>query len=154
MKNPDTAVKSSTITSASLRRRLAAILYDLVLIIAFAIVSAFAWKLLLSAVSLQDQESLLNLGYLFIWFLSLYGFYQFFWLRGGQTLGMMAWRLQLRRVDGKKLGIADTSVRWLIAIVAGACCGLGYLWSIVDKEKRTWQDIVSKTRIIQLPKTD
>jgi len=37
-------------------------------------------------------------------------FFAWFWTRGGQTLGMRAWKLQVRRGDG-------TALRWPVAMV-------------------------------------
>jgi len=138
-------------TSPSLWRRLSAMVYDAFLILAFAIVCAFFWKLLLSTIGIDKNETLLNAGYLAIWGLSLYGFFQFFWLRSGQTLGMLAWRLQVRKNDGSQLKLIDTSIRWLTALLSAACLGLGYLWALIDKDKRTWHDIISKTHVVILP---
>ncbi len=143
---------SEPIPSPSLWRRLAAIVYDLFLILAFTIVAAFIWMLILTLVSLDQNESIRKTGYVVIWLLSLFGFYQFFWLRSGQTLGMMAWRIQLRKNDGKQLKFQDTGLRWFMALLSAACLGVGYLWCLFDKKNRSWQDIVSKTHLVLLPK--
>ena len=74
------------------------------------------------------------------------------WRRGGQTLGMRPWRLRVVDANG---GIATTRALWLryfVATFSLAAGGLGFLWSLVDRERRTWHDIASKTRLVRAAK--
>lgn len=71
------------------------------------------------------------------------------WRRGGQTLGMRPWRLRVVDANG---GLAATRALWLRYVVATfslAAGGLGFFWSLVDRERRTWHDIASKTRLLR-----
>jgi uncharacterized RDD family membrane protein YckC len=71
------------------------------------------------------------------------------WRRGGQTLGMRPWRL---RVLDDRGGIASPRALWLryaIATLSLAAGGAGFLWSLVDRERRTWHDIASRTRLLR-----
>jgi uncharacterized RDD family membrane protein YckC len=43
-------------------------------------------------------------------------------------------------------------IRFLVAILSWGACGLGVLWILVDKDKRTWHDRASGTRVVVLPK--
>jgi len=43
-------------------------------------------------------------------------------------------------------------LRFVGAIGSLLICGLGYLWLWVDKDKLTWQDRLSDTRVIREPK--
>ncbi len=45
------------------------------------------------------------------------GFFGWFWVHGGQTLGMRAWRLQVRRLDGAALRWPIAAVRYAVMIV-------------------------------------
>jgi uncharacterized RDD family membrane protein YckC len=87
-----------------------------------------------------------------ILFLQLYGFFVYFWLTRGQTLGMLAWGLELRTDDGAPLTLTQATVRFLGALLSAACLGLGYLWMLVDPERRTWGDRLSSTHVVRLPK--
>lgn len=74
------------------------------------------------------------------------------WRRGGQTLGMRPWRLRVVDASGH---VATTKALWLryaVATVSLAAAGLGFLWSLVDRERRTWHDIASGTRLVRTPK--
>jgi uncharacterized RDD family membrane protein YckC len=67
----------------------------------------------------------------------------------GQTIGKRV--LGLRVIDyatGGSLGYGKGFLRTLGRIVSGAICGLGYLWSIWDKEKQTWHDKIAGTVVV------
>lgn len=74
------------------------------------------------------------------------------WRRGGQTLGMRAWRLRLLAADGGVPTWRALGIRYVVAIASFGLCGLGYLWSLIDAERRTWHDIVSRTVLVRMPK--
>ncbi len=82
------------------------------------------------------------------------GFYSYFWLLKGQTLGMQAWRLRLRSFDGDAISPGQALLRCLGAALSLLPAGAGYLWSLVDRNKRCWHDYVSRTELELLPKPD
>ena len=43
-------------------------------------------------------------------------------------------------------------LRFLVAILSWLALGLGYLWTLVDKRKRSWHDLYSDSVIVRLPK--
>ena len=74
------------------------------------------------------------------------------WRRGGQTLGMRPWRLQ---VVSTEPGLPTWKALWLryaMATLSLLLGGLGFWWAWVDREKLTWHDRVSGTRMVRLPK--
>jgi uncharacterized RDD family membrane protein YckC len=72
------------------------------------------------------------------------------WTHGGQTLGMRAWRLQLRRSDGGRLSWPTAISRFAFAWVAWLPLGLGVLWCAIDPRRRAWHDIASGTEVVFL----
>jgi uncharacterized RDD family membrane protein YckC len=87
-------------------------------------------------------------------FLFLIGlvFFGWFWTHGGQTLGMRAWRLQVRREDGAPLLWPIAALRYAAAFVSWGCVGIGMLWCLLDRKRRAWHDLASGTEVIVLPK--
>lgn len=79
-------------------------------------------------------------------------FFAWFWMHGGQTLGMRAWRLRLEGKNGRALSLDQVSKRSFAALVSFAALGLGYLWMLADREKLTWHDRFSGTRLVLVPK--
>ena len=80
------------------------------------------------------------------------GFFALFWRFGGQTLGMRAWRLQVRGEAGR-ISWSEAWLRASLALVSFACLGLGFIWSLIDRERLTWHDRLSRTRLIVVGKS-
>lgn len=74
------------------------------------------------------------------------------WARGGQTIGMRAWRLRVTAGDGSRLPWPRALLRFAVAIVSLGALGLGFLWCLVDRERRAWHDIAAKSQVLRLPK--
>jgi len=136
----------NNIPRPSLLRRLAALLYDSILICALLILIGGLW------VSLAPTAELKQWGLRIIFIGLLCCFYMYFWLKGGQTLGMTAWRIKLQRQDGERPNYRDTVVRLLSALISITPLGLGFIWMLIDKKKLTWHDRLSKTELELLPK--
>jgi len=104
---------------------------------------------------LQDTLSLNPYLVRAIAFLTCIGFFSAFWLKSGQTLGMQAWRIKLvRSSDGETATPGQALLRCGGALLSAACLGLGYLWCLVDRNRRCWHDYLSGTQLILLPKPE
>jgi uncharacterized RDD family membrane protein YckC len=79
-------------------------------------------------------------------------FFGWFWTHRGQTLGMQAWRLKVVRQDASTLTWVDALKRLAAAIISLAPLGLGYFWLLIDRDKLTWHDRLTRTRVIVIPK--
>lgn len=145
---------------AGLLRRLAALMYDWLILTALWML---AMGLAMAMVALLDTVGLISLaGYTDyadfttqhkIWF-QLYSvgcffwFYLYFWCKGGQTLGMRAWRMLLLSQDDKPVSIKQAFLRALTALF-----GLGNLWLWLRWGKGlALQDQLSGTKVILLTK--
>ncbi|MEZ5571624.1 MAG: RDD family protein [Halioglobus sp.] len=139
--------------SPSLLRRLAAILYDTFLVIALVgVVNALA--LGVAVWSSDGKQEVLNPHIVqLLTALSIIGFFCMFWLKSGQTLGMQAWRIKLVDYSGNPPTLTKAVLRCIGAAISMGCLGLGYLWCLVDRNKRCWHDYISHTELILLPKT-
>ncbi len=138
---------------AGLMRRLAAIVYDTLLLVALAMV-ATSLLLPLTGGEAIDATSHPALGaaYRAVLVGIVIAFYGLFWTRRGQTLGMQSWRLKVERQDGELLGWVDVMRRLAAALLSLLALGLGFLWILVDPGKRAWHDILSGTRVVLVPK--
>jgi uncharacterized RDD family membrane protein YckC len=65
---------------------------------------------------------------------------------------MQAWRLKVVRQDATALTWVDALKRLGAAILSFAPLGLGYFWLLIDRDKLTWHDRLTRTRVIVLPK--
>lgn len=76
------------------------------------------------------------------------------WRRGGQTLGMRPWRIRLVNVVDPAAAPSWRAVwiRYLVGTVSLLAVGLGFLWALVDRDRLTWHDRASGTRLVRVPK--
>ncbi len=108
--------------------------------------------LIFGAENVDPSKFRYNPFYLAYLFCVMAGFHILFWMRGGQTLGMRAWRLRVVRYNGQELSFKDAILRYLSAIVSLLAFGLGFLWILVDRDGLAWHDRLSKTRLVILEK--
>ncbi len=133
-------------TPASLARRLAAIFYDALLLLAILIFAT----LMVLPLNYGDAIAPNNPVYTSYLLIVSFFFYAWFWTHGGQTLGMRAWKLRIQTLDGQTINWRHALLRFLAAIPSGALLGAGYLWMLVDKDGLTWHDRFSETMIVRL----
>lgn len=161
---PDSANESGVSASekpsyplASLIKRLAALVYDVLVYAAIAMAYGFAVigiKYGLLGVELaENQRAEIGVVGFFGLLATLWGFSAFFWLKkGGQTLGMKAWRLRLVGANGENLSAGGAVKRLIFGSITLLTGGLGYFWALLDSDSASLHDRLSATRVIQLPK--
>lgn len=146
---------------ASLIRRLAAMFYDFLLCVALLMVVGLLYQqgilrlfhsseelLAMSKAGALDVDPIL--GSLML--VSLFAFFAKFWTHNGQTLGMQVWGIRVQNPDGSAIDLWQALLRFFLAIPSFLLGGLGYLWMLWDKDKRTWHDRYSESVVVQLPK--
>ncbi len=142
---------------APLWRRLAAIIYDTVLLIGIWIVVGF---LVLRAFGIEQARTIdgevvvLNPLYQYTLLAAMLGsafmFFGWFWTHSGQTLGMQAWKLKVQNRDGSVISWRQVALRFGVGPLALAPVALGYLWMLVDRERRTWTDLASHSVVVTI----
>ncbi len=137
------------ITAPSLTRRLAAITYDVLLLGGVLLIAGAPLPLVAESVQKLWWVRLIIQGYLLA---CCFLFFGWFWVHGGQTLGMRAWRIRVIQDDGQKVCWSRAAMRFLAAMLSWAALGLGFVWVIIDPAGIAWHDRLSKTRLMLLPK--
>lgn len=135
--------------NCSLLRRIGAMLYDALLILALLFLSTLPFIALREGEPVEPGD---NLVYQLVLAVVVYAFFIGFWTRSGRTLGMQSWRLQLETSDGSRAGFGAATIRFFSSLLSWIPLGLGFLWSLWDKDKLTWHDRLSGTRIVYYPK--
>lgn len=129
--------------ASGLLRRLAALLYDVLLVIALAVIPISLLMALRGGEPVPPGEMRLLL------LATAAAFFVGFWMYGGQTLGMRAWRLRVERQTGEPLSFRAGLLRFGIGLLT---CGLGLLWIPFNPQKLAWHDRASGTRVVVVPK--
>lgn len=135
--------------AVGLLRRIMAIFYDLILLTAIL----FLATAIVNAIN-KGEAIDPNSPYIFLLDLYLAGiiffYFGWFWTHGGQTLGMKTWKIKLVSNDSQLINWKQVVIREITAVFSWLFLGLGFIWSIFDKDKCSWHDIMSNTRLIDL----
>ncbi len=135
--------------NTGLIRRLAAILYDALLVGALLFLATSPFIAVRSGEPVEIGD---NMIYRLVLAVVIYGFFVGFWSRSGRTLGMQSWGLQLEDDHGQVPSVARASLRFVAALLSWLPLGLGFAWQLWDPQRLTWHDRISKTRLVYYPK--
>jgi len=138
---------NTDLPAAGLLRRLAACVYDWMLVLAVMMLTS------VPAVALLDNAIDPGNAYYQIALVTIAViFFAGFWSYSGQTPGMRAWRLRVVQSDGVTARFGQCTFRFLCAGVSVAAAGCGFWWMLVDANSLTWHDRWSGTKVQLLPK--
>ncbi|ROH87886.1 RDD family protein [Stagnimonas aquatica] len=154
---------------APLWRRLVALAYDGLLYVALLMAGLVLAIPFVAFVVADDARTPLH-NYVILQaygFVVGAGFFGWSWTRGGQTLGMRVWRLQVRRLDGARLRWPVAILRFaagLVPVLAGLWLGkqfgataygaalLGYLPCLLSSRGQAFNDLIAGTEVVELPR--
>ncbi|HSG02611.1 MAG TPA: RDD family protein [Marinobacterium sp.] len=140
----------SQVTPATLTRRVLAMIYDTLLVVAISMV------VVLIAVALNGGEAIdTPLGEAALRSALLCTNFLFFavcWTRAGQTLGMLAWHLRVQNHDGTKLRWTQALIRFFGGAFSLLCFGLGFWMILLSDERLAWHDRWSNSVVVRIPK--
>ncbi len=153
-----TPFNENDLPRAGILRRLAALLYDGFLVFAmwmfigYAVLGVFGTDSNQLVDGTVQTDSVVSAIIFILMVASSSGFYLWFWTRGGQTLGMISWRIKAVSLDGSAMTWQQGLIRFFAAWPSFFVGGLGYLWLYIDKNKDAVHDKLSKTKVIVMPK--
>jgi uncharacterized RDD family membrane protein YckC len=121
-----------------LGRRLAAMVYEALLI--FAVAFFASWVFFFASGGRDATRGVARAELQIFILLVLAAYFLWCWLRGGQTLAMRAWQIRLVEVTPGK-----AVARFLMA---AALLPLSILWALVDRDRQFLHDRLAGTRLI------
>ncbi|MFL2840432.1 MAG: RDD family protein [Pseudohongiellaceae bacterium] len=143
--------------NASLWRRLAAIAYDSIVILAIWIIVGF---IVLSAFGIDQVQVVKNdrviiapyyqITLLSSILLSTYLFFAWFWTHSGQTLGMQAWKLRVQNPDASAISYKQSLIRCIITPISLLLLGAGYFYMFFNANKQTLPDLLSRSNVVKV----
>ena len=126
-----------------LLRRLAALLYDALLLFAVLFAATVPVLVVTGGGAIGPNDPVFTAYLLLVSYLYL----GWCWTRSGQTLGMRAWRMRVRTRDGSRLGWLHALGRFAAALLSVGAAGLGLLWVALDRDRQALHDRLSGTVI-------
>jgi uncharacterized RDD family membrane protein YckC len=149
-------------------RRLIALIYDLVAVLAIVMTVGLVCQLATGGQLITTTGTQAHIAW---WYRPLQavvvaGYFVLSWLRGGQTLGMRPWRIRVTTHDGGRLSLGQAVLRAVVAaaplvmlLLAPALglrtalwgvLGLWIVWfatGLVDSRRRPVHDLIARTEI-------
>lgn len=139
---------------SGLLRRLAACLYDFVLL--FGILFFLTLFITIGFEKITgvplNEHPLAALHHAII-YLVAFIYFGWFWTHPGQTLGMKAWKLQIISTDGSRITWFQAFLRYIGTIISVVVFGMGFIWGAFGR-KATWHDLLSGSRLVITSRTN
>ncbi|TDR80567.1 RDD family protein [Paludibacterium purpuratum] len=155
-----------------IKRLLACLLYECLLMLALLLTTSALFTV--PMVKLGNPSWLRYLEQLAL-LAALFAYFGLSWVRGGQTVAMKAWRLQLARADGAPIGWGLAAFRFTVALVliigvpiaaylgmgagnphaarlALLWCAVPFAWRYFDPRHQTLHDRLCGTRLFLRPR--
>lgn len=133
-------------------RRLAALGYDALVILALLMMSTLLINGGIALITGNFPGPYPLGAVLSLTFCISFFYYSHSWLRGGQTIGMKAWRIRLINLDKHPLRLSQCMLRTGMGLFSLTLAGAGFWWALFDKQQRSWHDIASLTKVVFQPK--
>ncbi len=129
----------------SLRRRLASMLYESLLLLGILSVGFMLPEIALGAIDLLPPPAITGLhfvvviGIYFIWY----------WRHSGQTLAMQTWKIRLESVRGGTPEPWQLGLRYVLTWPSLLFFGVGIVWALVDRDRQFMHDRLAGTRLVR-----
>lgn len=133
------------VTPVGLARRLASIIYDLLLLCAVLFAASIPVTMGLGI----PYGHPLYIGYVVYIYTVIFLYFGWFWVHGGQTPAMKTWNIRLVETGGTNVSWKQALIRFLGACASSLLLGVGFLWSLIRKDKASWHDLLSETQLIK-----
>ena len=133
---------------ASFLRRILALFYDTLLltgiILGYLLIVTLMFGDTFESIS---EKIFLQFSYLILGVI----FFTYFWkVNKGQTLGMQVWKIRIIGDENKELSTKNLIYRSLLGLVFNLAFGSNYLFIFFNKDRKSINDLLSKTKTIKI----
>ncbi|MFT7688238.1 MAG: putative RDD family membrane protein YckC [Candidatus Azotimanducaceae bacterium] len=141
--------------NASMKRRLAALVYDFFLILGIwvltlSILVAMTTETVPAGAAIPEEQAIPSHWLQLICYIEALLFNTYFWMFKGQTLGMQVWKIRVVDKENEILGLKSSIIRFAAATLSVLPLGLGFVWMFFTKGQLALHDLLSKTHVIYL----
>lgn len=127
-------------TTPGLDRRLLALLYEGLILIAVLMIAEGLFMAFSGTARLHRAYLFLVLGVYFTWF----------WTHGGQTVAMKTWRIRVEQTNGHPVTVGQALLRYMLAYFSIGVAGIGLWWAWIDRDQQFLHDRLAGTRLIRI----
>jgi uncharacterized RDD family membrane protein YckC len=135
-------------TPPSILTRLAAMVYESLLVTAVVFVASFIVLPFVGELKAAWQRHFFQVWILLV----LFVYFAAFWLRSGQTLAMKTWRIRLVNREGGRISLRQAAGRFVLALLGLMLGGAGFLWALFDRDRQFLHDRLMRTQLIRVPR--
>ncbi len=132
---------TTQLPTAGLGRRLGAMLYETLLLLALLFIADY----LFISLTHNSQSRAVKIVLQLYLFGIIAAYLCWFWTRG-QSLAMKTWHIRVVTVDGNKLKLHQALIRFLLAV---ALLGISQIWAPFDRDHQFLHDRLSRTRLVR-----
>jgi uncharacterized RDD family membrane protein YckC len=133
---------------SQLWKHLAALVYDIFPILAIWLITSLIFVVFRGGEEIKPQTTWFQL----ILLAEVWLYFAYSWKKGGQTLGMRAWKLRIEKYN--ELTWGQVSLRFIAGVISTVLLGLG-LWNrLWHNQQLTWMDLACGQRVIDQSLSD
>ncbi|MDA8127670.1 MAG: RDD family protein [Betaproteobacteria bacterium] len=137
-----------SLVPASLLARLAAMIYELLLVAAVLFIATLPFLYLVGSAEAGWRHFAFQLYLTAI----LFAYFSTFWMRSGQTLAMKTWRIRLVDQSGGRVTLRQSALRFIVALAGLLLAGAGFWWALFDRDRQFLHDRIAGTRLVRVPR--
>lgn len=130
--------------TASLWRRLSALVYEALLLLALLFIADYLFVALTHNASSPLLKALLQVYLVLV----MAGYFIWFWRRG-QTLAMKTWRIRVVSGAGAALDLKQALLRFVLAMLLVPALGISLIWALFDRDRQFLHDRLAGTRLVR-----
>lgn len=140
--------KAIDLASAPFLVRIAALIYESLLVAAVVFVASFIIIPVVGEMHAPWQRHVFQAYIAGV----LFAYFSAFWLRSGQTLAMKTWRIRLVSRNGDRLHFKQAALRFVLAFFGLLLVGSGFWWALIDRDRLFFHDRIAGTRLVRVPR--
>jgi uncharacterized RDD family membrane protein YckC len=129
---------------SKLWKHIAALIYDIFPILGIFLVTSLIFVLFRSG----DEVKPNTLWFQLILLTQAFLYFSYSWKKGGQTLGMRAWKIGIK--NHQFLTWKHVTLRFAVGIFSICLFGLGLWWRLWDSQNQTWMDKACGQPVVEL----
>ena len=133
---------------ATFLARIAAMIYELLLVTAVLFVASLPFLYLVGNAESGWRHVAFQLYLMGV----LFAYFSAFWMRSGQTLAMKTWRIRLVDLNGGRLTLKQSALRFVLALIGLLLAGAGFWWALFDRDRQFLHDRIAGTRLVRVPR--